>query len=51
MIPPSGSVLTIGTTGSAAPGSYSIEVSGTSTTGIKTRNRSTSTCSTRPRVR
>lgn len=33
--PPSSSVLMIGSTGGAAPGSYSIEVSGTSTSGVK----------------
>ncbi len=38
VIPSGSSVLTIGSTGSAAPGSYSIEVSGTSTTGVKFRS-------------
>jgi hypothetical protein len=38
VIPTGSSVLTIGSTGSAAPGSYSIEVSGTSTTGVKSRS-------------
>ena len=37
VIPAGSSVMTIGSTGSGAPGSYTINVSGTSTTGTKTR--------------
>jgi len=37
VIPAGSSVMTIGSTGSGAPGSYTITVSGTSTTGTKTR--------------
>ncbi len=36
--PPGSSVLTIGTTGAAAPGSYPIEIGGSSTSGDKTRD-------------
>jgi hypothetical protein len=36
--PAGSSVLTIGSTGSGTPGSYTINVSGTSTTGVKTRS-------------
>jgi hypothetical protein len=38
VIPAGGSVLTIGATGSGAPGSSTIDVSGTSTTGVKSRS-------------
>ncbi|MCZ7651068.1 MAG: immune inhibitor A [Thermoanaerobaculia bacterium] len=37
VVPPGSSVLTIGNTGAASAGSYTLEVSGTSTTGTKTR--------------
>ncbi|HOC41663.1 MAG TPA: S8 family serine peptidase [Thermoanaerobaculales bacterium] len=38
VIPVGSSVMTIGSTGSGAPGSYTVDVSGTSTTGTKTRS-------------
>jgi hypothetical protein len=38
VIPAGGSVMTIGSTGGGTPGSYTINVSGTSTTGVKNRS-------------